>query len=181
MKIFDLFGITVAGKCRAGRGRIWLVREQPPRSQRAAPRALSRWRGLERRLAAPTGTGGPAWSACRGGYATWCGAGRRSGAGGCAGWASGAGGFAVWRSGAGGCPGRRSGGGGAPATAPVAPAAPLLQQAGTGKGVATNPGPELTAGPVVLPGPPPVPTLSVAGACGSSDVGFGYGASPALL
>jgi hypothetical protein len=47
--------------------------------------------------------------------------------------------------------------GGAPATAPVpAAAAPLLPQAGTGKGVPT--GPALTAGPVVLPGPPPVPT-----------------------
>jgi len=47
---------------------------------------------------------------------------------------------------------------GVPATAPVAPAAPLLQQAGTGKGVPTNPAPALTVGPVVLPGPPPVPT-----------------------
>jgi hypothetical protein len=46
-----------------------------------------------------------------------------------------------------------------PAGAPVAPAgSPLPQQAGAGKGVPTNPGPALMAGPVVLPGPPPVPT-----------------------
>jgi hypothetical protein len=48
---------------------------------------------------------------------------------------------------------------GVPAGAPVAPAgSPLLQQAGTGKGVPTNPGPALSAFPVILPGPPPVPT-----------------------
>jgi hypothetical protein len=55
---------------------------------------------------------------------------------------------------------------GAPAGAPVAPAgAPLLQQAG-GKGVPTNPEPALTAGPVVLPGPPaptPLPPVPVTG------------------
>lgn len=46
-----------------------------------------------------------------------------------------------------------------PAGVPVAPAGPpLLQQAGSGKGVPTNPGSALTSGPVVLPGPPPVPT-----------------------
>ena len=51
-------------------------------------------------------------------------------------------------------------GSGAPvgAGAPVAPAAaPVLPQAGSGKGVPTNPDPSLTAGPVVLPGPAPVP------------------------
>jgi hypothetical protein len=58
---------------------------------------------------------------------------------------------------------------GVPAGAPVAPAGPpLLQQAGAGKGVPTNPGPALTAFPVILPGPPPVPTpaspVPVAGA-----------------
>ncbi len=47
---------------------------------------------------------------------------------------------------------------GVPAGAPVPAGVPLLQQAGAGKGVPTNPGPALTAGPVVLPGPPPVPT-----------------------
>ncbi len=48
---------------------------------------------------------------------------------------------------------------GVPAGAPVpAAGSPLLQQAGAGKGVPTNPGLALMAGPVVLPGPPPVPT-----------------------
>lgn len=62
-------------------------------------------------------------------------------------------------------PGPPVGAGGAPvpagapvgAGAPVAPAAaPVLPQAGSGKGVPTNPDPSLAAGPVVLPGPAPV-------------------------
>jgi hypothetical protein len=44
---------------------------------------------------------------------------------------------------------------GVPDTVPAV--APLLQQAG-GKGAPTNPGPSLTNMPVVLPGPPPPPT-----------------------
>jgi hypothetical protein len=47
---------------------------------------------------------------------------------------------------------------GAPADAAVPVAAPIVPQAGTGKGVPTDPGPALTADPVVLPGPPPVST-----------------------
>jgi hypothetical protein len=59
---------------------------------------------------------------------------------------------------------------GAPVPAGVPAGPPLLQQAGSGKGVPTNPGSALTSGPVVLPGPPPVPTplppvpVAVAGA-----------------
>jgi hypothetical protein len=46
----------------------------------------------------------------------------------------------------------------APAAAPmVADGAPLLQMAGAGKGARTDPGPGLTAFPVILPGPPPPP------------------------
>lgn len=46
----------------------------------------------------------------------------------------------------------------APAGVPApAAGAPLLQMAGAGKGVPTNPGPALTTFPVILPGPPPAP------------------------
>jgi hypothetical protein len=45
----------------------------------------------------------------------------------------------------------------AAAAAPVPAGAPLLTMAGTGKGVPTDPGPALTAFPVIRPGPPPPP------------------------